>query len=596
MFWSATALAGDAGLESPFTVGAGARSLGMGGGFSSVANDASTIFYNPAGLSLLSYQEVTFMHMTLFGGTMYDFAAWAYPTPTLGGFGLAFMRIGTDDIIKRENYLPVGTFDYAYSQFLLSYGRRLKGGLTAGVSLKFVSQSLDTYSDHGIGLDFGMTARLHRHIQVGILTRDIIPATLQLQSVKETLPTSIAGGVALIGVKISDDIISSASFELEKIENRSAMVHCGAEVLFDDKYFLRTGYDRDNLSFGAGLRYQRLQLDYAYKVLSYIDDSHRFSLSLLLGTSVPGQIQRKKEEEAHRSSDMFDIERHRQFDFYRKKGNEFYGSSRLDSALVYYQRALAFDENNPDILRAITAIERALSVQQEQEQRLQQKERYLAMTAKAYFSQAQSFFEKKYYPAALDMLDLILDINPENTEAYNLKNAITKAVASEISICLRDAQQAENQGEQVRAIELYSRVLYLDPTNMEARRAQQEAAAKMDLAHMLNEGMALFRSGHYDEAKRLFSTVLSASPEEPVSRTYIERIDSALAHPPTLEMIQQDREIWQYYIDGLRYMRDQQYKEAIEAWEKVLHAYPNNENTLGNIEQARLRMQSEPGK
>ena len=42
-------------------------------------------------------------------------------------------------------------------------------------------------------------------------------------------------------------------------------------------------------------------------------------------------------------------------------------------------------------------------------------------------------------------------------------------------------------------------------------------------------------------------------------------------------------------------MRDRDYQKAIDAWQKVLEAYPNNTSTLNNIEQARLRLQSEAG-
>jgi hypothetical protein len=97
---SLSALADDAGQETPFvSLGVGARSLGMGGGFTALADDATSIHYNPAGLASLEYQEFAFMHSLLMEGSIYDFAAWAYPINENHGFGAGIMRIGTDDII-----------------------------------------------------------------------------------------------------------------------------------------------------------------------------------------------------------------------------------------------------------------------------------------------------------------------------------------------------------------------------------------------------------------------------------------------------------------------------------------------------------------
>ena len=52
-------------------------------------DNSAALYYNPAGLPRLDYQELSAMHMSLMEGTMYNYAAWAYPTPTLGGFGLS---------------------------------------------------------------------------------------------------------------------------------------------------------------------------------------------------------------------------------------------------------------------------------------------------------------------------------------------------------------------------------------------------------------------------------------------------------------------------------------------------------------------------
>ncbi len=597
--------AGDAGVNSPFTAGAGARALGLGGGFTSMADDASTVFYNPAGLAVLDNQEVTGMHMTLFEGTLYDYVSWAYPTLALGGFGIAFMRIGTGDIIKREQYVDMGTFDYSYTQIILAYGRSLRDGLTVGANLKIVNQSLERFSDYGVGFDLGVLKEFNHNIRVGVMFRDLVPATLKLKTTGqssetsitgETLPVSVVLGSSINYLRIHNRAIMNASFELEKTEQRSVKLHTGAEFVIDNTYAIRAGYDRDNVTFGAGVVINRLKFDYAYKFIDYLNDSHRFSVSYMIGLSIPEQLRQREVAEQQKNKVLLADERQRQFSFYKNKATEFYRVFQLDSALTYYQRALAFNEDDPGIKRSIAAIEAAQDMLKEHDQKIHDSERELKTATAAYYVQAQSFFAKKYYPAALDMLGLILDIDPENAEALSLKRKIKKAVAAEIAAGLKQARKAQRDGDYVKAIEGYTRILYLDPNNKTAKKEKQEVVDKLDLSRHLNLGIDLFRSGYYAEARQKFLFVLSVKPDEPVAKDYINRIDVALAHPPTLEKIQRNRVIWQYYLDGLKFMRNKEYQKAIDAWEKVLEVYPNNESTLDNLEQARLRLKLEQEK
>ncbi len=588
--------AGDAGRESQFSVGVGARALGMGGGFTALSDDASATFYNPSALPELSYQEVSFMHMTLIEGTIFDYAAWVFPSKSMGGVGISFMRIGTEDIVRREDYQDNGFFGYSYSQFVLSYGRNLHHGLALGASLKIVNQSLDTDSDYGFGFDFGMTARLNSYMSLGIMARDIVPPTLELITTEESVPVTLVAGIAIKKLNFGDKFAISAGLDLEKAEDRSVKVHSGAEILFEGLYAIRGGYDRDDLSFGAGLRYGQFEIDYAYKIMDYFEDSHRFSITYLIGKSVEEKAHQEQIDEQRHSSDLIEGERQRQFIFYQEKASVFYDKHELDSALSYYQRALAFDQSNRQIINTISDIEKEkeaelAKVQAERETVLEQN-KYI----ETYYTQAQNFYIRKYYPAALDMLELILDVEPEHKQAYALKNIIMGTILNEVSESMDIAHEARQNGELVRAIELYTRILYLDPGNTKAQRELEVVAPRMDLAGQLNSGMELFKQGKFNEARKVFKAVLAANPDEPVAREYLSRLDADVESSSTLEMVQQDRRIWPLYLDGLRFMRNKEYANAIEAWEKVLEAYPNNENTLRNIEQARLRLESEPEK
>ena len=90
-------------------------------------------------------------------------------------------------------------------------------------------------------------------------------------------------------------------------------------------------------------------------------------------------------------------------------------------------------------------------------------------------------------------------------------------------------------------------------------------------------------------------TIATVWAGEPVALEYIRKIDLRKARSVTLDDLQEDKTVWPLYLEGLRHMRNKDYRAAIAAWEKVLQTYPNSESTLSNIEQARLRLESESG-
>jgi tetratricopeptide (TPR) repeat protein len=396
--------------------------------------------------------------------------------------------------------------------------------------------------------------------------------------------------VAVKNIAVSDHAQVTASLDLEKPEDRSFKVHTGAEMVFEGTYALRFGYDRDNISFGAGLMFKRLQLDYAYKLLDYIENSHRFSLTFMIGPSaserahVAQPVQTRKPVLDERQLMVLQL---------KDRGDDFFHQFQFDSALVYYSQALGFEPGHPEILNTIAAIERARQTELDQQERLRTAEEELRQFIRRYYDQASRFYDRKYYPAALDLLELILEIDSDHENAITLKQEIEAAKTADISLLIEQARTAEQQGKIVEAIEAYNRILDLDAGNDEIQLARQRALASLDLSQQLSLGINLFTQGRYEEARLRFNSVLRVNGDDPVALEYLGRIESAQAEASTLEALQRDRHFWNLYLDGIRHMRNNDYQKAIEAWEQVLQAYPNNVNTLNNLEQARLRLQSE---
>ena len=117
---------GDGGTESTFSLGFGARAIGMGQAFTALADDPTAVFWNPAGLEFINQQSATFFHTTLFEGVQYDYLGYAYPTLDLGSFGIGIGRIGVSGLIRRDAFgEPEGEFTVDDYQVFFSYAKAL---------------------------------------------------------------------------------------------------------------------------------------------------------------------------------------------------------------------------------------------------------------------------------------------------------------------------------------------------------------------------------------------------------------------------------------------------------------------------------------
>jgi len=313
--------------------GGGARALGMGGAFTSIADDPSATFWNPAGLGQISSPELMIMHSERFGDLVdRTYASFVLPTSwsllggQSGGFGISLIRLGIDDIPFTEHLfdaldtdgdgtvsddeLEAGIWDpeirdqiefksdQEYS-LMFSYGERT-GNWMWGGSLKFVRQSVGQYSSMGIGADLGaLRPDLWGSLDFGLKLQDITTTYLSWSTGRnEVIYPAVVPGLSydwhLAGARM--DIILASSFEF-RFENRgeadqwssgsmSVNSHWGLELGFSRKVYVRGGFDsgfeNEHMTAGAGLYLHPLTVDYAYAgdTLDIDEVTHRISISV----------------------------------------------------------------------------------------------------------------------------------------------------------------------------------------------------------------------------------------------------------------------------------------------------------------------------
>lgn len=288
-FWRgiSTAETGSGGLPGYWLgQGAGARALAMGGAYTAISDDASALYWNPAGLALLRRKELSLTHVQLFEDTRNDLAVYAHPFKKLA-VGLGGAQLFTGKIIKTDALNnPVGEFSDSYTTVLAGIGgEAVEKRLYIGFAARRVGRTMDTYSASGYGLDAGVLAdltgeRTPAHIRLGLGVKNLVAPKLKRDVLTDEFPPDLSAGAAV--TLLGGDLVIGA--DARKKTGGAVRPAAGVEYNFGT-LSLRAGYDKPDPAFGFGVRLGRVALDYALLASreKELGLSHRFSLALKLG-------------------------------------------------------------------------------------------------------------------------------------------------------------------------------------------------------------------------------------------------------------------------------------------------------------------------
>ena len=176
-------------------LGAGARSIGLGGAFTAIADDATATVWNPAGLGSAPDLSLNFSTQRLDLDRSHNFIALTKALGSAGSIGLAVTNSGVSGIPQNDSHGHYeGQFDYSANAYSLSYGIGI-GNFNVGLTGRMLADnfgldSVENQSGFG-GVDVGVIGHA-LHIDVG----------------EEKVPTFHYGVVAkYLGASIGDDTV-----------------------------------------------------------------------------------------------------------------------------------------------------------------------------------------------------------------------------------------------------------------------------------------------------------------------------------------------------------------------------------------------------
>jgi len=228
-----------------------ARTLGLGGAFVGAADDASSVVWNPAGLSMLVPNELRMDAARLFEDTTISAFQFAVPGNRLPSFGLSVLtlRSGAFDRTDEMNN-PLGTFNESETAYIFTMSRALTPRVALGVNSKLVRQSIEDFSGGGFGFDVGGIMNVTPTICVGASVLNLGGPNIKLQNTKETYPSQFRGGFSAT-VLHGRGLISA---EMDQSQISGVTLHGGSEYWVQPAFALRAGMNDQRACGGFSYR------------------------------------------------------------------------------------------------------------------------------------------------------------------------------------------------------------------------------------------------------------------------------------------------------------------------------------------------------
>jgi hypothetical protein len=279
-------------------IAVGARATAMGGAFVGVADDASSVFWNCAGIARIEQDKsaLALNHANWPAEMSFDQVTYVFHVRRIpGAFAVHGRTLTMDPMVETtadqpDPYVGTGrTFDAGMMCAGLTYARSFTDKFSAGVTGSLISEGLAEYSQQSFAFDIGTL------YDVGVMGMRIgmaisnIGSEIKFIDRSARLPSIFRVGTSAVLLQRADQKLIG-SFEFSHPPDNSERLNVGAEYSFRKYLFLRGGYnvnyDAEGIAGGVGFLFPvsvagMANLDYAYTDMKDLGAVHRFSLGFM---------------------------------------------------------------------------------------------------------------------------------------------------------------------------------------------------------------------------------------------------------------------------------------------------------------------------
>ncbi len=249
-----------------------ARARGMGNAFTSVANDASALFYNPAGLAGTN-NEIILGFSNLYNQKFseYKTISGAITLPkALGALGIGARMLDVD--YEDVSLMSERVWSMGYGVNIV---KDIHSTISFGISANLFELSFeDDDKDNAVGIDVSGLAVLHQRTSFGFSITNLNNPKMGDTNQNE-LPRKMAMGISYLPY----DRVTT-SIEMKKDFAKETEFMAGVESRLFDSFSIRAGVHQNPATWSAGASFyiSGIALDYAYTHHSVLDGTHYLNL------------------------------------------------------------------------------------------------------------------------------------------------------------------------------------------------------------------------------------------------------------------------------------------------------------------------------